>query len=181
MDGMPERGNVALVVIDVQEKFKASVHQMGRVMENASKLIRAFKVFGLPAVHTEQYPKGLGNTVPEVAKELEGKPVTKMEFSCMRNSDFMERLKSLGVRQLALCGLEAHVCVLKTALDAMREGYEVYLVEDATSSRRETDWKAAIARAGQAGAYIVSSEMLIFQLMERAGTEEFKKVQEIVK
>ncbi len=184
MDGIPKRSGIALVVIDMQEKFRPAIHQFPRVVENCSKLIHAFKLFGIPIVHTEQYPQGIGPTVAELADILGGgaeKPIEKLEFSCMRNKEFKDRLKALGAETLVICGVEAHVCVLQTALDAARIGLEVYLVEDAVSSRKESDWKTALTRAPQSGVYSVSTEMLIFQLLDKAGTEEFKAVQKIVK
>lgn len=181
MDGIPNGSNIALVVIDVQEKFSPAIFEFSRVVDNCSKLIRAFQVFKRPILHTEQYPNGLGKTVPELAKLLSGKPIEKTEFSCMRNPEFKKKIEELDVHEIVICGIESHVCVLQTALDAMMLGYEVYLVSDAVSSRKESDWKAGIKRAKQSGAWRVSTEMIIFQMMEKAGTEEFKKIQEIIK
>jgi nicotinamidase-related amidase len=184
MDGIPERKSTALVVIDVQDRFMPVIFEMGRVAENCSKLVKALKILKVPVVFTEQYPQGLGQTIPDLAVLMEDKPLEKIEFSCFKNKAFKERLYKLrksGVKQLVLCGIEAHVCVLQTALDAIDKGYEVYVVEDAVSSRKRTDWQTAMDRLQQSGAYRVSTEMIIFQLMEKAGTEEFKKVQEIIK
>jgi len=181
MDGIPNRKEVALVVVDVQDSFLPVIFEMGRVSENCAKLVKAFKVLGVPVVHTEQYPKGLGRTIPDLTALFEDKPVEKIEFSCMRNAAFKERLKRLKAKSLVICGIEAHVCVLQTALDALKEGYEVYVVEDATSSRKKTDWGTAIGRLRQGGAHVVSTEMIIFQLMEKAGSGEFKEIQKIVK
>ncbi len=181
MDGIPTRKDTVLVVIDVQDAFRTAIFEMGRVAENCSKLVKAFKIFNVPLIHTEQYPQGLGLTIPELKVLFEEKPIEKMEFSCFKNKAFKERLKSISVKKLVICGLEAHVCVLQTALDGIKEGYEVYLVEDATSSRKQSDWKTAAERAQQSGVYRVSTEMIIFQLMDRAGTEEFKEIQEIIR
>lgn len=181
MDGIPNRKETALIVVDVQEKFRPVIFEFDRVVENSSKLIRAFHAFKVPIIHTEQYSKGLGVTVPELAALLREKPVEKAEFSCFRNETFRKHVKGLGVKSLVICGIEAHVCVLQTALDAIREGYEVYIVKDAISSRKKSDWKTAMDRAAQSGAYSVSTEMIIFQLMEKAGDGEFKEIQKIVK
>jgi nicotinamidase-related amidase len=181
MDGIPKRSEVALVVIDVQEKFRPAIFEFDRVLDNCSKLIKAFKVFKLPIIRTEQYSKGLGCTVPELQKLMDGNAIEKMEFSCFDNAEFKHKVNGSHMRGLVICGIEAHVCVLKTALDALKEGLEVYLVADAISSRKESDYKTAIDRVAQSGAYKVSTEMIIFQLMEKAGTDEFKEIQKIVK
>lgn len=181
MNGVPEPHDIALIVVDVQERFRPVIFEFDRVVANCSKLIRGFNVLGLPIVPTEQYPKGLGFTIPEISGLLKDKPLEKMEFSCMKNADFAEKVKSLNVRALALCGIEAHVCVLQTCLDAIQGGWEVYFVEDAISSRRDSDWRTAAARVSQSGIWRVSTEMLLFQLMDKAGGEEFKEIQRIVK
>ncbi len=180
MDGIPKREEIALVSIDVQEGFRPVIFEFDRVVDNISRLARAFKGFGIPILHTEQYPKGLGKTVNELSGLFDEDPVEKVEFSCFDCAPFRKSLPP-DARSLVICGIEAHVCVLNTALDAIKKGHEVYLVEDAISSRKETDWKTAIARAAQSGAYRVSTEMIIFQLMEKAGTDEFREIQKIVK
>jgi nicotinamidase-related amidase len=181
MDGIPNRGKIGLLVIDMQEKFKPVIPGIEDITDNISKLIKGFSVYGLPIMFTEQYPKGLGSTFPKIKEMLEEKPIEKMEFSCFKNKEFKEKIRSMGIDQLLICGIEAHVCVLQTALDAIAEGFEVFLVEDAVSSRKEMDKKTAVERAAQSGVYRVSTEMIIFQLMERAGSEEFKEIQEIIK
>ncbi len=180
MDGIPKRGEIALVVIDVQEKFRPAIFEMSRVIDNCSKLIKAFRIFGMPVIITEQYPQGLGPTVPELAQLVDITPIQKNEFSCFDCARFTDALPS-HIRGLVICGIEAHVCILQTVLDAIHKGYEVYMVEDAISSRKENDWRAAAVRAGQSGAYRVSTEMIIFQLMGRAGTDEFKEIQELIR
>ena len=184
MDGIPDRKSIALVVIDVQDRFMPVIFEMCRVADACSKLVKSLKILKIPVVFTEQYPQGLGQTIPDLAVLMEDKPLEKIEFSCFKNKAFKEqmtKLKKSGVKQLVLCGIEAHVCVLQTALDAIDEGFGVYVAEDATSSRKRTDWQTAMDRLQQSGAYRVSTEMIIFQLMEKAGTEEFKQVQAIIK
>jgi len=179
--GIPDRKSTALVAIDVQDAFLPVIFEMGRVSENCAKLVKAFKVYGLPVLHTEQYPQGLGQTIPDLTVLFGDEPVEKIEFSCMRNKAFKAALSKTKAKSLVLCGIEAHVCVLQTALDALAAGYEVYVVEDAISSRKKTDWETAVKRLHQAGAHSVSTEMIIFQMMEKAGTEEFKQIRAIVK
>lgn len=180
--GIPERGKTALVVVDLQEKFVPAIFEIDRVVENTKKLVRAFQAMKIPVIFTQQYTKGLGQTVEEIAQLFgDDKPIEKTEFSCMENEGFLKRVKELGAKDLVLCGIEAHVCILQTALDAIRQGFRVHIVQDATSSRKKSDWRTAMQRASQSGAFIASTEMIIFQLLKRAGTDEFKEVQGIIK
>jgi nicotinamidase-related amidase len=175
-----KRKGLALLVIDVQEKFRPAIQDFDKIVENISKLVEAFKVYGIPIIHTEQYPQGLGPTV----KELDGipsDPIEKLEFSCLKNKEFTKAIKDSHIRGLVVCGIEAHVCVIQTVLDALDAGLDVYLVEDAISSRKKDDKKIAIARAGREGAKHTSTEMIIFQLIDKAGTDEFKRIQKIVR
>jgi nicotinamidase-related amidase len=181
MDGIPKRDKIGLLVIDMQEKFRPAIADFDDIAENISKLVKSFRVFNLPIIHTQQYTKGLGPTVQGLGKLLDENPIEKNEFSCFKNREFSEKLKKNDIRQLVVCGIESHVCVLQTALDAIAEGIEVFLVEDAISSRKEPDKKIAIERMAQSGVYRVSTEMIIFQLMEKAGTDEFKEIQKIIR
>jgi nicotinamidase-related amidase len=180
--GIPERRKTTLVVVDIQEKFMPVIFEIDRVVENTKKLVRAFQAMKIPVIFTQQYTKGLGPTAEEIAQLFgDEKPIEKIEFSCMENKEFLKRMKGFGVKDLVICGIEAHVCILQTALDAIKQGFRVYIVQDATSSRNKSDWKTAMRRARQSGAFIVSTEMIIFQLLRKAGTQEFKEIQRIVK
>jgi len=173
--------NFCLVVVDVQEKFRSVIHEWDKTLENIVKLIRGAQVLGVPTVVTEQYPKGLGKTVKEISDVLEFTPVEKTCFSCAKDDGFMEALDATGCENVILCGIESHVCVLQTALDLMKGGYDVHYVVDAVSSRNKSDKKIAVRRVVQEGALASSVEMILFQLLEKAGTDEFKKISEIVK
>jgi len=180
--GILERENTCLIVIDVQERFRSVIHGFGEMAENAKKLIRAFRIFDIPVIVTEQNPEKLGRTIRELSNELgDFEPVEKLHFSCFGEADFAEELAKLGRKQIVLCGIEAHICVLKTALEGLKKGYEIHVASDAVSSRRQTDKDFALRRMSQSGVFLTTSESLIFQLMERAGTEEFRKVKDIVK
>jgi nicotinamidase-related amidase len=180
--GIIDRKKCALVIVDVQEKFRPVIFEIERVVDNAKKLIEGAKILGIPIIVTEQYPKGLGCTVNEIKSLLEEyKPIEKLSFSCFGEESFIETLEKLGVTDLIIFGIEAHVCITKTILDAISRGYRVHLVTDAVSSRSEYNWKIAIERARQAGAFLVSTEMILFQLMDSAGTEEFKRISKIIK
>ena len=176
------REGTILVVIDVQEKLFAKMEEKEQIAKNICRLIRFAEILGIPIIITEQYPKGLGPTIPEIRELALGiKPIEKMEFSCLASSTFKERLSETQTRSLILTGIEAHICVSQTAIEALTSGYRVYVVADAISSRRREDKMVAIERMRQEGAIIVSSEMLMYEMLRKAGTPEFKRVLELVK
>jgi len=181
-DSLLTREGTVLVVIDVQEKLFAKVEEKERVARNICRLIRFADILKIPIVITEQYPKGLGPTIPEI-RELTStiKPIEKVEFSCLASSAFKERLAEIHARNLVLTGIEAHICVAQTAIEALTNGYRVYVVSDAISSRRREDRTVAIERMRQQGVVIVTSEMLMYEILRKAGTPEFKKILELVK
>lgn len=169
----------ALVVVDVQEAFRPSVSGFDRVAERSGILVRAAREVGVPVVVTEQYPKGLGATVPEVAEHLpEGtEPVAKVRFSAAAADGF----GLAGREQAIVCGIEAHVCVSHTALDLLQAGVEVHVVCDAVGSRADADRELALRKLERAGAVLTSAETVIFELVREAGTPQFKALQELVK
>lgn len=175
--GIPDRKGTAFVMIDIQEKFVPVIHDMQTVIRNAGILVSSSGILGIPLIATEQYPKGLGKSVIDLPVE----PVEKTSFSCFDSDEFTKKLGKLKARSLVLFGIEAHVCVLKTALDALKNKYEVHVVADATSSRTIGNKNAAIERMRQSGVFVVSTEMILFQLLEKAGTEEFRKISGLIK
>jgi nicotinamidase-related amidase len=175
--GLLERERTALVVVDVQEGFRKAIDSFEDVVRNTAILVQAARILGLPVLVTEQYPRGLGPTVPEVAEHLEGVPRTeKLVFSAAQAEGF-----GLGERDQALvCGIETHVCVSQTVHDLLASGTEVHLAADATSSRTASNRELALARMERAGAISSSTEAALFELLGRAGTEEFKSIQKLV-
>jgi nicotinamidase-related amidase len=173
-----ERERAALVVVDVQEAFRPAVQDFAQVAAETAKLIDGARALGLPIVVTEQYPKGLGNTVPEVADHLDGvEPVEKVCFSAARAEGF-----DLGGRdQALLCGIEAHVCVSQTAHDLLERGVEVHVAQDAVTSRTEENKQVGLHKMERSGAIVTSVETALFELVGVAGSEEFKQVQRLVK
>jgi nicotinamidase-related amidase len=172
--GVLERERAALVVVDVQEAFRG-YPTFDEVARASAKLLAGARILGLPAVVTEQYPKGLGHTVPEVGLEDET-PVEKSVFSAARAEGF-----ELGdAEQAILCGIETHVCVAQTALDLLERGLEVQVVADAVGSRHQADHERALVRLERAGAVVSTLEAVLFELLGRAGTPEFKAVQGLV-
>ena len=167
----------ALIVIDIQEKLLPPIFQKQQLVRNSQLLIRLAGVLNIPAVLTAQYPKGLGNTVPEVAALLpETQVIEKLAFSCFSSDAFCATLKRLpGNRTtVLLCGMESHICVAQTALAALREGYLVHVASDAVSSRSEWNWKVGLERMRAAGAVISSTEMIIYEALRSSGTSAFK-------
>jgi nicotinamidase-related amidase len=170
-------GRAALVVIDVQEAFRRA-SDFDDVARATATLIGGAETVGIPIHITEQYPKGLGETVPEVAERLpEGiEPIQKMCFSAAEADGF-----DLGGRDQALiCGVETHVCVNQTALDLLGEGIEVHVAEDAVASRSDENKRVGLHKMERAGAVVTSVETALFELVGVAGTDEFKRVQKLI-
>ena len=173
-----DRNRAALVVIDVQEAFRKAVPSFDEVARGAVALIRGAEATGVPIVVTEQYPRGLGRTVAEVTEALpEGlAPIEKVCFSAPEAEGF-----DLGGREQAIvCGVEAHVCVNQTVLDLISDGIEVHVPVDAVGSRFAQSREIGIEKARRAGAVITNVEAALFELVGRAGTDEFKEVQRVV-
>ena len=172
-----EPEHCALLVIDVQEKLLPPIFQKEQLVRNSQLLIRLAGILDMPTVVTAQYPKGLGNTVPEVASLLpDTKAIEKLVFSCFGSDVFCSTLKRMpGNRNtVILCGMESHICVAQTALAALREGYLVHVASDAVSSRTEWNWKIGLDRMRAAGAVISSTEMVIYEALRSSGTSAFK-------
>ncbi len=168
------RENTALVVIDVQESFRPYGSFAG-VAEAAAKLLQAARILDIPALVSEQYPKGLGMSVPEIG--LEEEPVIeKSVFSAARADGFGLN----GRTQAIVCGLETHVCVSQTVHDLLGHGVEVHVPADAVGSRHAIDYERGLERMERAGAIVSTVESALFELLERAGTPEFKAVQKLI-
>ena len=172
------RDSTALVVVDVQEGFRKAIPDFDRVAKATAILIAGAEALDVPVVITEQYPKGLGETAPEVSEYLPDgtRPIEKVVFSAAEAEGF-----DLGDRGQALvCGIETHVCVNQTALDLLEAGTDVHVVEDAVASRTEENKRVGLHKMEQAGAVLTSVETALFELLGRAGTDEFKAVQKLI-
>jgi nicotinamidase-related amidase len=168
-----------LIVVDIQEKLLPPIFESARLLKNSQLLIRLAAVLKIPALVTTQYAKGLGNTTPEIASLLpDAQPIDKQMFSCFGSEAFCSMLKRLpGNRNtVLLCGMESHICVMQTALGALREGYIVHVASDAVSSRTEWNWKIGLDRMRAAGAVISSTEMILFELLRSSGSPAFKEL-----
>jgi nicotinamidase-related amidase len=174
-----EAEQCALLVVDMQEKLLPPIWEKERLVRNAQLLIRLAKILKIPALVTVQYAKGLGNTVPDIASLLpETSPIHKLTFSCFGSDVFCSLLKRLpGHRTtVLLCGMETHICVMQTALGALREGYLVHVASDAISSRTELNWRIGLERMRAAGAILSSTEMMIYELLRSSGAPAFREL-----
>ena len=178
-----ERGKAVLSIIDIQEKLAATMAQRDTVVANARKIILAALRLDVPILITEQYPKGLGRTLPVLMDALgqSYRPIEKLSFGCARESAYMDGLQQLDRSQVLLCGMETHVCVLQTCMELLDQGRKVHVAADAICSRRAQDSEVALAQMRQAGATVTTTEAAIFQLLEKAGTPEFKDLLNIIK
>ncbi|MFH1538332.1 MAG: isochorismatase family protein [bacterium] len=174
--------DTALLMIDVQEKFVPHIHGIDDVTKNCVRLIQGCKELGVPIIVTEQYPKGLGRTAGPVAEALgEFTPHEKTAFSLFEDEAIAGAIKKLGRPNLLMAGIEAHVCLIKTALDGIAEGYNIHWMSDAISSRTQANADAARRRAIQCGAFSSSAEMALFQMLESSKAPAFRAISGIVK
>ena len=173
----------ALVVIDIQEKLLPPIHEKERLVRNSQLLIRLAKILSVPVMVTTQYSKGLGQTIAEISSLLpDTKPLDKLEFGCFGNGDFCSSVAALNGRNtLLLCGMEAHICVLQTALGALAQGHRVHVAADAVGSRSELNWNLGLQRMRDGGAVISSTEMMIYELLGKSGTPAFKEMLQFIK
>jgi nicotinamidase-related amidase len=174
----------ALVVIDIQKKLLPAILNHEAVVRNAQMLIRLATILEIPTLLTTQYVRGLGATVPEIAELLPGiKPIDKLEFGCFGQEGFRSALHELpGHRTtLLLCGIESHICVMQTALGALENGYMVHVASDASGSRTDWNYRLGLQRMESAGCVTSSTEMMIYELLKRSGTAQFKEMLPYIK
>ena len=178
-----QRDKAVLVVIDVQEKLCRAMEPevLSMLTANTSILLESAQELGLPVIATEQYVRGLGETVEALKSQLSAPALEKMSFSCCGDPKFVEALKATGRGQVIVTGMETHVCVLQTVLELLEEGFAVHVVRDAVMSRHEKNWLTGLDIMGAAGAVITSTEAVVFQLLKIAGTDEFKKLSKLVR
>lgn len=171
-----------LVIVDIQERLAAVMTERQRVVENCLHLIELAGLQNIPVILNEQYPKGLGPTVAELKEALQPyQPHEKVTFSCCGMGTFFQTLSAAGRKKVILCGMETHVCVLQTCIDLLAKGYVVHAVSDAICSRTKENYRTALEYMRDAGAVITCTETVLFQLLEKAGTEEFKVISKRIK
>lgn len=180
---MLKRDDIALIVIDIQEKLLAAMKEeiAAGVVKNAGILIETAKVFGIPIIVSEQYRKGLGPTVSALREKLPGDALEKLHFDCTKDDVLAKKIAAAGKKTFILAGIETHVCVFQTALSLLGKGYAVVVGSDAVASRRKHDWKQSLRALERAGAVVYPTETISFIVMEKAGTDEFKKLAPLFK
>jgi nicotinamidase-related amidase len=172
----------ALLLVDVQERLVPHINDHARVVWNCRRLIDGARILDVPVRATEQYPKGLGRTVPELRERLAVDAVPeKLLFSCAECGPLFTELRDTGRHRILLCGIETHVCVQQTALDLMADGWRVYLAVDAIGSRFDIDRQTALRRMESAGAELTTTEAALFEWCEAAGTDAFKQISRLAR
>jgi nicotinamidase-related amidase len=175
-----ERSQALLLIVDVQERINLAMADQGHLPRIAA-LAAGCRTLEVPILATEQYPKGLGATVQELAAALPSPPIVKNTFSCLREPSIRQAIEAAGRRQVVVCGIEAHVCVAQTVIDLLHAGLAVFVPHDAVNSRRAADRQWALHRMAAAGAVVTSAESVLFELVERCGTDDFRAVAELIR
>lgn len=156
--------------------------QKQRIIENINKLLLLSKLYKLPVVLTEQYPKWLGSTIPEIQESLPAyEPVSKLHFNCCEVDTFNERLDSEDLKTIIVAGVESHICIFQTCVSLLEKGYQVHIPQDAVGSRTDENWRIGLELSKNAGAVITTTESVIYQILKKAGTKEFKQMLKVLK
>ncbi len=175
------REDVALMIIDIQEKLVAVMKDRDKVINNNIILINAAKEMNFPIISTEQYPKGLGRTVPEILDLIDEENVYAKNSFTAYTDQVKEQLKSLGKKKVLITGMETHICVFQTVRDLINDGYEVFLVKDAVASRTKANFLNGLDLMKSLGAIITNTETTVFDLLKISGTAEFKVMSKLIK
>lgn len=176
------REDTVFIAIDYQEKLMPVMYNKEKLEEKVCRLAEGMKALGIPHIVTQQYTKGIGETIPSIAEAIgEFTPVDKVSFSCMNNEDFVARLKATGKKTCVVCGIEAHICLQQTVLQLLDEGYTVYVPVDCISSRSKRDRRWSTRRMEQAGAVMTTYEAVLYELLQTSKAPEFKAISKIVK
>ncbi len=174
--------SAALLIIDIQERLFRVMHDREALQEKAVTLIQGAQLLDLPVILTEQYPKGLGQTIPAITQVLNTyEPVEKQTFSCCNNRDFLQALEKSGAEQVLVAGIETHVCIHQTVSQLLERDYHVEVVADAVTSRFPLDREIALQRMRDDGARLTTVEMALFSMLQSAGNPRFKEISKLVK
>lgn len=175
------REEAVLMVIDIQERLVPAMSDGEQVISKTNTLISIVKNFGIPLIVTEQYPKGLGKTVPELSTNLGGTPTfEKITFSGC-TTEVISHLNKLGRKKVIITGMETHVCVFQTVRDLLNYGYQVFVVGDAVSSRTRENYQNSLSQMSLMGAVVTNTETVFFDLMKAAGTPQFRELSKLIK
>lgn len=172
-----------LVVVDMQEPFLRNLYERERVVQNCRLLIQSANILKVPVIATLQYAQKMGGVIPEIAEVLPDgcEPIDKMCFSCYLSDPFRAALMATERTQVVICGVESHICVMQTALDAQSAGFQVQVPEDAVSSRSRENWQIAMRRLRHADVVVTCTESVIYEWLVQAGTDEFRQILPLVK
>lgn len=174
--------NAVLVVIDIQDRLFRVMHEKEKLLQNVLKLVKGVQVLDIPVVLTEQYPAGLGPTLPEISQPLPDiQPIEKYCFSCCDEERFQQTLESSNRKQVLIAGIEAHICVYQTAMALLDSGYEVHVVVDCVASREVANKEVSLTKMSNAGVSLTTMEMALFELLKVGKGEKFKRISKIVK
>lgn len=177
-----QRNHAIAIVVDIQERLFPHIHQHDELAQRCEMLIRGLRILDVPLVVTQQYTKGLGPTLSSIGEALgRYQPHEKLTFSVVGNPDVEAQILGSHGHHVIVFGIETHVCVLQSVLDILAQGRQAIVVEDCVSSRRANDKHVAIERMRSAGAVITTAESLLFELLEEAGSDTFKRISALVK
>jgi len=174
-----KRGDCVLAVVDVQDRLIDTIAEHESMIHNIEALIKVAAALQVPVIATEQ--ENLGDTVPELKTLLTESSIRKLTFSSCDSPEFMTKVNATGRKTVIICGIETHICVMQTVLDLLVGHHRILVVKDATSSHAQVDRETALHRVELAGAEITTTEAIIYELTEKAGTDEFRKILDIVK
>jgi nicotinamidase-related amidase len=177
------REHTALAVIDMQEAFRPIIPDFTHVAGRIAAAVQGARLLEIPIIVTEQYPKGLKHTATEILSALpdQSPAIEKLSFSSCGVDQFRTRLREAGIKQVLVCGIEAHICVTQTVLDLLSEDYQVFLLADCITSRARESKEIAFARLTQAGAVLSNLEMALFEMMKTSASPQFKLIQQLIK
>ncbi len=173
--------DTSIICIDLQQKLVNMLNNGERIKNNAVKLMKAASILNISTLITEQYPKGLGETVYEIKEIKDFKTIEKTTFSAYRTEEFKKEFKKLKNHNVIIFGIEAHICVFQTAMDLIEKGYNVFVVADCTSSRAEINYVASLETLKQSGAKIITLEMALFEFLKSSNHPNFKEIQGLIK
>ncbi len=176
---MLDTNNSILVIIDIQEKLVKAASNGEKTIINTSKISQAAQILSIPVIITEQYPKGLGATVESITGS-DAFIMEKSSFSAFKEPEFEQKINSLNRKQVILCGIEAHICVLQTAIDLYKNGYEVYVLKDCVSSRSEEEQNSGLELLKQYGIKVITVEIALFQWLKSSKHPQFKDIQKLI-
>lgn len=177
-----DKNEVVAVCLDMQSSMINSIHKGDFMKDRAIRFFKSMRVLNVPILVTQQYTRGLGDTDADIKEAIgEFEYIDKTSFSCMGEPTFIEALEKTGRKKVVIAGMEAHICVLQTAMDLIDAGYEVYVLVDACSSRNKLDKKIGLERMRAEGIKIATYESVVFEMLQKAGSDEFKQISKIVK